>query len=507
MSNTLFRIAKNVFSNWAGFVVNIVVSFFLAPFMVHSLGDAGYGIWVLVGSLTGYLGVLDLGLRPAVIKFVAKYKALGDNQMINRIVNTILVILTIVAAVVFLASLVLSYFAVGLFKIPVEFNGQFQLIIIIVGLNVALSFPFSVLRALLAAAERFDLGNAVQILVFLARSAFIVVFLKLGGGLVAVGVIVLAATVTESLWKARISFKLFPTLKLSRRLASCDTFKTVAAFSGYAFIMNIASRFSLQSNVVVIGAMLSAEAITSFSIGSTMIDYLLVLISYMSITVLPLASSLDAGQNLEKLRQLLIIGTKYCMIVLLPVSFAYLVIGETFINLWMGPQYGPASGQVLTILTCGYFGFLSQFVANAIFVGLGKLKLIAYVNIGLAVLTLGLSILLVRWFGINGAALGTAIPLIITGSIFFPIYICRTLKLSLLHYIGKSYVRPLLASLPFLSIILLGHYLIDINSFPRFIMVVGTACIVHAVASFYGVLEANHRDIITEKVRSLLPIG
>ena len=34
MSSTLHRIGKNVFSNWAGFVVNIVVSFFMAPFMV-----------------------------------------------------------------------------------------------------------------------------------------------------------------------------------------------------------------------------------------------------------------------------------------------------------------------------------------------------------------------------------------------------------------------------------------------------------------------------------------
>ncbi len=504
MSSTLFRIGRNVFSNWVGYVVNIVVSFFLAPFMVHSLGNAGYGIWVLVGSLTGYLGVLDMGLRPAIVKFVARYKSLGDDLMVNRIVNTTLIILLFAAAIVFLASLVLSFFSVGIFKIPDEFHGQFQLIIIIVGLNLAASFPFAIFSALLAAFERFDLGNAIQICVFLVRAIFLVVFLKLGGGLVAVGVIALAAGVTESLWRARLSLKLFPKLEINRHLADRDTFKLIAAFSSYAFIMNIASRLSFQTDAIVIGAMLSTEAITSFSIGSTMVDYLLTLISYMSTTLLPVVSALEAQQNYEKLRQLLIIGTKYCVAIILPVSFTYLVLGETFISLWMGQQYGPTSAKVLAILTCGYFGFLSQFVANVIFVGLGKLKYLAYLNIALAFVNLGLSIILVKWLGIYGSALGTAIPLIISGSILYPIYICRTVKLGFLRYVSKSYIRPLLASLPFLSLILLCHYLIDINSFGRFITVVGTACIVHAVASFYGVLESNHRSSISHKVGNLL---
>jgi len=504
MSSTLFRIGRNVFSNWVGYVVNIIVSFFLAPFMVHSLGAAGYGIWVLVGSLTGYLGVLDMGLRPAIVKFVARYKTLGDDLMVNRVVNTTLIILSFAAAIVFLASLVLSFFSVGIFKIPDEFHGQFRLIVIILGLNLAASFPFSVFAALLAAIERFDLSNAIQISVFLVRAIFLVVFLKLGGGLVAVGVIVLVAGMTEFLLKARFSLKLLPTVEINRRLADRDTFKMIAAFSGYAFIINVASRLSFQTDAIVIGAMLSAEAITSFSIGSTMVDYLLTLISYMSTTLLPLASAFEAQQNYEKLRQLLIIGTKYCVAVILPVSFAYLVLGETFINLWMGPQYGPTSAKVLAILTCGYFGFLSQFVANVIFIGLGKLKYLAYLNIGLAVVNLGLSIIFVKLFGIYGSALGTAIPLIINGSIIYPIYVCRLLKLGFMEYLRKSYLRPLLLSLPFLFLILLCHYLIDISSFGRFVMVIGIACIAHAVAVFHGVLESNHRSSLSDKVRNLL---
>ena len=505
MSNTLFRIGKNVFSNWIGYVVNIVVSFFMAPFMVHSLGNTGYGIWVLVGSLTGYLGVLDLGLRPAVVKFVAKYRALGDDLTVNRVVNTILLILSGVAAIVILTSLVISYFSVDIFKIPDEFHGQLRLIIIIVGLNVAASFPFSVFSAMLSAIERFDLVNAVQITAFLLRTVLLIIFLKMGGGLVAVGVIVLAAGVAEFLLKARLSFKHYPTLQLDRSLADRDTFKMVAHFSTYAFVINIASRITLQSDAVVLGAMMSAEAITSFAIGSTMIDYLLAMISYMSSVLLPMASVADAQQDFDQLRRLLVIGTKYCVAVILPVSFAYIVLGETFITIWMGAQYGPASGKVLSILTIGYFGFLSQFVANVIFIGLGKLKYIAYMNIGLAILNIVLSIIFVKWLGLYGSAIGTMIALLVSGSIVFPIYICRTVKLGFMQYVLKSYLRPLILSLPFLGAVIACHRFLVIDSLWLFGLVIAGCCCVHAVALFYGILEPGHRQSISQKIRTYLP--
>ena len=69
------RSVWNVLANWASLVVGTVVSLFLSPYIVHTLGDTAYGVWVLVGSLVGYLGLLDLGTRGAVTKYVATYHA------------------------------------------------------------------------------------------------------------------------------------------------------------------------------------------------------------------------------------------------------------------------------------------------------------------------------------------------------------------------------------------------------------------------------------------------
>ena len=78
----MFRqIVRNLFSNWAGLLINIVVSFFLAPFVVHKLGNTYYGIWAVVGQFTGYLYLLDFGIRESIIRYASRHRALEERLL------------------------------------------------------------------------------------------------------------------------------------------------------------------------------------------------------------------------------------------------------------------------------------------------------------------------------------------------------------------------------------------------------------------------------------------
>ena len=70
--STTKRFAVNVIMNWVAMAVSMVVPFFLTPFVIRSLGIIAYGIWILAVSTVSYLGILDLGLRSAIIRFVSK---------------------------------------------------------------------------------------------------------------------------------------------------------------------------------------------------------------------------------------------------------------------------------------------------------------------------------------------------------------------------------------------------------------------------------------------------
>ena len=79
---------KNVAGAWLGLGTSVLVGFFLTPFVLHHVGDASNGIWILLTAFTGYYGLLDFGLRSATIRYVARSDAKNDQAELNRIVNT-----------------------------------------------------------------------------------------------------------------------------------------------------------------------------------------------------------------------------------------------------------------------------------------------------------------------------------------------------------------------------------------------------------------------------------
>ena len=69
------RLLTNTFSNVSVLVIKLGITFLLTPVIVRSLGNYDYGIWEIIGSVLGYMGMLDLGLQPTISRFAARYNA------------------------------------------------------------------------------------------------------------------------------------------------------------------------------------------------------------------------------------------------------------------------------------------------------------------------------------------------------------------------------------------------------------------------------------------------
>jgi O-antigen/teichoic acid export membrane protein len=75
------RILKNLGSSWFALGLNICVGVFLSPFILHHLGDAAFGLWILIFSVTGIMGyltwasVLPSSVTSPNIRVAAKTKS------------------------------------------------------------------------------------------------------------------------------------------------------------------------------------------------------------------------------------------------------------------------------------------------------------------------------------------------------------------------------------------------------------------------------------------------
>ena len=482
-------IVRNVFSNWFGLGYQVLLAIFITPFMVHRLGNTGYGIWILVGSFIGYFGLMDLGVRTSIVKYCAQYDAGKEEKKFNEIVNSTLVFYLAVGLLVFLLCFGSSFFFPELFVKDTAYREEARLILIIMGLNLFLGFPFEVFGGILSGLQRYDLQNMARVIAATVRSAAVIIFLLHGYGLLTLSLIMLFSNIGFNAMETFFVFRVYPNLKLGRQFVKLKALKQALSYSIFSFILFLGSRIAYHTDALVIGAFMSEQYVTYYAIGGNLIEYLRRLINSMVFVFTPAISASEARGNREEVADILMRGAKYAMLIIMPIGLTLMIMGKAFIGIWMGEEYMDPSGTVLMILMFSHFFALSQYSARSALFGLEKHRVPALAEGMTALANLGLSLILVRPYGIYGVALGTTIPLLVLKAVFYPVYTCRAMKLSFWKYTRQVFTVPVLTSIPFGLILYLFSRFLYPTSFPAFLLEVATAGLV-----FLGIVWAVGLD-------------
>jgi O-antigen/teichoic acid export membrane protein len=450
------RILKNVGSSWFALGINVAVGILLSPFILHRLGDAAFGVWVLIFSLTGYYGLFDLGIRSSIVRYVSKFTATNSTEDLGKLINTSLFSYSCIGAFCMLLTAAGCLYLDRLFRIPPQFHSTARWLLLMVGGSVALGFPLGVAGGMLEGLQRFYIINWTNILSALLRAALIVVVLERGHGLLAVALITIGLPLAISVVRTVIAFRILP-VRLGRHYVDSDMFRKIAAYSGTTFMIMVAGRLKFKTDEIVIGAFLSAAAITYFNIGARIVDYAAEVVVSLSQIFVPMSSQSEATGQLDRLRKIFVVGNRSCAFVIFPISATLIILGKSVIEVWVGRKYVATSYPVLLIMIIPSTIWLAQGASGRVLFGMAKHGTWAVVTLIEGVCNLILSILLVRPYGIVGDALGTAIPLTCSMVFFMPGHVCRKLGIRLRTYVREAYMLPLLTSAPLVVTLLLLH--------------------------------------------------
>jgi O-antigen/teichoic acid export membrane protein len=441
------QILKNVGSSWSALGVNVAVGIFLSPFILHHLGDAGFGVWVVIFSVTGYYGLFDLGIRSSIIRYVSKYTATNDRKNLTHFVNTALFSYTCIGVVSMVLTAVLSSSVERLFKIPPEMHSQARLLLLMVGASVSLSFPLGVFGGMLEGLQRFYILNWTSIGATLVRAALIVFFLNRGYGLLTVALLTVILPIFSSILRGIIVFRLCP-VPIGPQHVDRASFKDMANYGGTTFLVLVASRLRFRTDAIVLGTMMSAVAVTYFNIGSRIVDYAQEFVSSLAQVFVPMSSQSEATGNLDRVRKIYIAGNRVCAFLILPITAILILLGKHIIRIWVGARYIPHSYPVLVIMIIPYALLLSQAASGRVLFGLGKHQVYAAITVIEGIANLILSIALVPSMGIIGDALGTAIPLCFTCLVFLPRHLKKQIGVPVGTFLRQAYTLPILLTLP-----------------------------------------------------------
>lgn len=442
-ANATRSVARNALCNWAGMLTHLLTGFVVAPFLVHHLGQTGYGLWILIAALTSYFGALDLGVGGSVARNVAFLRAKNDRDGVNSLVSTALAILAGAALLAVLATLAAMPLFFVLFKVEPQQVSSARLALFLVGCQLAAWFVLCIGDGLLWAYQRFDVQNLVDIPTLVVRAGLTFWLIGQGGGLVTLAWITLGTSVASGILKLALCFGLDPGLRLGPSLIRRESARCLYGYGVWFFLMSLARTIAPQIAPQVIGGRLAVALVTPFSIATRLLGYASAFLISGSQVLAPVATGLYAAGQHDQQRRLFLEGGKYCLALALLFATLFVCLGPALILLWMGPDLSHA-WILLVLLLAGELLPMSQWITYSMILAMSRHKLTACLNLIEGVLILGLSLLLVQTHGLVGVAVAVAIPSALCRGLGPMLYGCRLTGVPLAAYLRQVFAAPLL---------------------------------------------------------------
>jgi O-antigen/teichoic acid export membrane protein len=426
--------------------LQIAATFVLTPIILQTLGDKHYGLWILIGSITGYYGLLDLGLSNAIARYVSQ--AIGRNNRVDQkeLIDTGFVTFSVLGFGILLLMGVALLAAPWIVDDAAEIR-LFRILVCLSGTTLALTLPFRVFMGLLKAHLRHDLSSAIGILILAARSAAIYYYLTHGYDIVALGVINALATAVEFglNYTLTIPYGLF---QWTRIRPTAGKLRTLFAYSVYSFIIMISDMLKSKTDSLVIAINRGLAAVTPYSLALSLIEYGQQFMSNMVGNIMPIFSQDEGRNDYDALRSKLLLVTKIGAILSALVFGGTALFSEAFITRWIGVAY-PEIPAIALWLCASALVASAQRAGVSLMFGISRHKYYAVINVLEGVANLILSLILVRPYGLVGVAMGTAIPSLFFKLVVQPPYVCRLVDLPLGRYMHAMGTRGLLPLLVF----------------------------------------------------------
>ncbi len=199
------------------------------------------------------------------------------------------------------------------------------------------------------------------------------------------------------------------------------------------------------TDALVIGRALSAAAVAYFAIGFKLAqsarDFLRVGVRVVE----PAMAALYGLGDGKGILRLFTTAARTMLLLAGPVIVYLLVVGRPFLAWWQGEEFAEASSGVLWIMSFAVVPTIAAAPLGAVYYGTNRTRPLALLVCLEAILNLGLSIALVGPLGIEGVAIGTAVPAYLVQAFLLPLVLCRYFGIPYLAFVGRTWVGPVLA--------------------------------------------------------------
>ena len=387
-------------------VTGLLAMFAILTVLARRLSLEELGVYGLLSSIAGYMLVIQNSAASAAVRNMA---AAVSAEARDRAFSTAVLIYAAAGLATGLAIAAIGLALAAAVDLSADLEQQAQLGALLLGGVVAVGWPITIYRDAMRARQLFVRAATIDMASMLVYAGVVLGAAYAGAGvavLIAVsGTIPLISGVGAAIAVrvGHLPFRFRPSLATRSEAAS------FARLAIYVSLTEAAGTVVYAVDRIILGVFKSATTVGLYEGPIRAHNVIRALNGALSVTVLPTASRFFGEGDSRRLEELLTRGIRYTLALIVPMSVTGMILAPELLAAWLGPEFGQAGLAMAILMSYWLVNGCTSVIQGIVVAGEQANKLVP-IAWGVALGNLSLSLMLTPALGLEGVAIGTAVP-------------------------------------------------------------------------------------------------
>lgn len=376
----------------------------VAPVLLHFLGVAGYGVWVVATVAVSAGGIIASGFGDANIQYIAGLRSKGDAAAIHRAVRSMMGINLLLGGALALgfyglSPLLARHIAFADAGLQTTCLWSLRIASLLILVRAMESVCISTQRAF----ERYGAAVGVSIAARLLTLAAAVLLVYRGFGVIAI----MAATAVLMVGGVAVQMVgLRQHLDAASLLPSFDHAATAALFGFgiFSWLQAVSGVVFSQSDRLVLGASLGAASVTAYALCVQLAQPIYGIAASGLHFLFPYLSSRQAITSPSALKKTVMIAFTVNLLLVAVETATALLFGHYVLRIWVGEEIARSSATVLAPIVWSFALLGLNVTGYYAMLALGHVRVVTWLNLAGGGAMLLMMALLLPHMGIHGVA-------------------------------------------------------------------------------------------------------
>ena len=483
--NTLFNVLGQGFPLAVGLVA--------IPIVIRSLGESRFGLLGLAWAILGYFSFVDFGLGIATTKLAAEYLENDDETAVTQLVRVSTVthlILGISAGVVL--ALLTPLLTSTVLGVPTPLQPEARTTFYLIAGTLPFLFLALSFRAVLEAAQRFDLVNLIRVPSNSAVFLIPAIAAPLGVGLPGIVFLLLIVRVITCWMTERAVRKALPFFTWGFAV-DWRSLRPLISFGKWVAVSNVLNPLLIYLDRFLLGSLAGLAAVAYYTAPFEVAIRLLIVPAGLASALFPALTLLATRDERSSLHGQVTQSVRHLLVLAGVPALLLMMFSGDLIFAWLGSAYAEQSTVALQILAVGIFVNSLAFVPYRCLHAVGRPDVTAkfhLLELPIHVLT---AWVLVGRYGVSGAAMAWTLRVTLdAGLLFLALWI--VVGITPTRFLADNGARAAV-SLAALAAALVAITVGIPAVLPRLILA-GIATLTFAAFTWHKVLTADERAVV-----------